>query len=503
MTLSLIQEEIINIPGNLIVRASAGTGKTFTMVQKIMKEIEENNSHKVIAAITFTIKAAQEIRKRLSCDTSQLFIGTNNSFAIEEIIKPFMKDVYGTDYDIDMDADYLKKVDTFKQGLSVLKTTGILASYSNTQKNFIFELAYNIIAESTACKLYFVSKYFKIYIDEYQDCDKDMHKLFMYLCEELGIDTFIVGDEKQSIYMWRGAFPDAFKEIWKKDNFENLFMRDNYRSCQQIQNYTNLLCEDTSGLYYKIDNSDNIVWLTIDSNELWSEKVLEVIDKAGQSALLRYRMVDAKLGASELTQKGLEYTFIPKVPISEISTESAWLYKAIANYCILEHYSVYDLVAVIPSGKYEDNSKITVIQKNLEEIENAIETSDLLKFNVQVEELASYLNLSVRTEHLEKLYDTIDNTEYHVAFDTDIYRHTASTIHSAKGLEFDQVIVFAEDYRLDDNSSIFNHYVASSRAKQKLIIIKKKNYNANCFEANLKNIFSNYRIDFTDMVTIP
>ncbi|HBM3951473.1 TPA: UvrD-helicase domain-containing protein, partial [Listeria innocua] len=158
MTLSLIQEEIINIPGNLIVRASAGTGKTFTMVQKIMKEIEENNSHKVIAAITFTIKAAQEIRKRLSCDTSQLFIGTNNSFAIEEIIKPFMKDVYGTDYDIDMDADYLKKVDTFKQGLSVLKTTGILASYSNTQKNFIFELAYNIIAESTACKLYFVSK---------------------------------------------------------------------------------------------------------------------------------------------------------------------------------------------------------------------------------------------------------------------------------------------------------------------------------------------------------
>lgn len=61
MNLSPIQEEIVNTPGNLIVRASAGTGKTHTMVSKIAKEINENHTHKVIAAITFTIKAAQEI----------------------------------------------------------------------------------------------------------------------------------------------------------------------------------------------------------------------------------------------------------------------------------------------------------------------------------------------------------------------------------------------------------------------------------------------------------
>ena len=39
MNLSPIQEEIVNTPGNLIVRASAGTGKTYTMVSKIAKEI--------------------------------------------------------------------------------------------------------------------------------------------------------------------------------------------------------------------------------------------------------------------------------------------------------------------------------------------------------------------------------------------------------------------------------------------------------------------------------
>ena len=58
MKLSPVQEEIVNTSGNLIVRASAGTGKTHTMVSKIAKEINENRTHKVIAAITFKIGRA-------------------------------------------------------------------------------------------------------------------------------------------------------------------------------------------------------------------------------------------------------------------------------------------------------------------------------------------------------------------------------------------------------------------------------------------------------------
>lgn len=79
MTLSPIQQQIVDTKGNLVVRASAGTGKTHTMVAKIAAEIESNRTHKVVAAITFTIKAAQEIKDRLSVDISRHFIGTNNS----------------------------------------------------------------------------------------------------------------------------------------------------------------------------------------------------------------------------------------------------------------------------------------------------------------------------------------------------------------------------------------------------------------------------------------
>lgn len=87
------------------------------MVSKIAKEIEDNHFHKVIAAITFTVKAAQEIRDRLSVDVTQHFIGTNNSFAIEEIIKPFMKDAYGDEFDVDMSTDYSDRVDTFREAV--------------------------------------------------------------------------------------------------------------------------------------------------------------------------------------------------------------------------------------------------------------------------------------------------------------------------------------------------------------------------------------------------
>ena len=102
-----------------------------------------------------------------------------------------------------------------------------------------------ILKKSKACQLYVKSKYFKIYVDEYQDCDKDMHDFFMYLNDTINIDFFIVGDDKQSIYMWRGAYPEAFKSILSKPKFAKKELRENFRSCQQIQNYSNLLVSDT------------------------------------------------------------------------------------------------------------------------------------------------------------------------------------------------------------------------------------------------------------------
>ena len=497
MKLSPVQKEIVETSGNLIVRASAGTGKTFTMVNKIAKEIDDNHTHKVIAAITFTIKAAQEIKDRLSVDIFQHFIGTNNSFVIEEVIKPFMKDVYGTDFDLDMSTDYSVKVNTFQEGIEKVRNEGILCSYKDNKKNFIFDLAQVIVKKSLACRLYLQAKYFKIYIDEYQDCDKSMHDFFMYLCDELNIETFIVGDEKQSIYIWRGAYPEAFKDIWTKSNFKKKFMGNNFRSCQQIQNYSNLLCDETRDLYSPTDNVDNIVWLS--SREAnWATKVMSNIDPDKSLALLRFSNRDAKNGAEKLTTNGLECIYIPQIPIADITTETAWLYTAIAKYFILEKYSVYDVISEIPVEGNESRKTVSTIKKLLSKIEENINDESL--FSSSVTALAKYLGYDTRPEHIDKLFDTICDSSYHVAFELDKYKHIATTFHSSKGLEFEQVIVFAEDYSLKDMPSIYNHYVAATRAKNKLIIVKLNNYYANCFQNNLQNIFSKSGHNIEDVV---
>ena len=500
MKLSPIQEKIILTPGNLIVRASAGTGKTHTMVNKIVKEIDDNKSHKVVAAITFTIKAAQEIKDRIAIDTSQHFIGTNNSFAIEEVIKPFMKDVYGVDFSLDMNTDYSVKIDAFEDGVQKIANVSTLCSYNDNNKNFIFELAQHIVEKSTACKLYLQARYFKIYIDEYQDCDKDMHKFFMYLCDQLHIETFVVGDEKQCIYIWRGAYPDAFKSIWEKDNFKKIFMGENYRSCQQIQNYSNLLCEETRDLYVPTDTFDNIVYLSTTSMT-WSMEALKYIDTSQKSALLRFSNINAKSGASLFTDQGMDCVYIPQTPIADITTESAWLYSAVARYMILEKYSVYNLTSEIPVEGDASKKTVSTIKGYLKNIKNSLETEDINGFEIKIQALANYLGYPTRRDHVEKLYRTISDVTFHVAFEPEKYQHIAITFHSSKGLEFDQVIVFAEDYRLADIASIYNHYVAVTRAKHKLIIVKLNNSNADIFQRNIVALLSESNLQSKDVVS--
>lgn len=499
MKLSPIQEEIVNTPGNLIVQASAGTGKTHTMVNKIAKEIEKNHNHQVIAAITFTIKAAQEIKDRLSVDVTRHFIGTNNSFAIDEVIKPFMKDVFGADFDLDMSTDYSAKVDSFQDGIEKIKNEGILSSYKNNKENFIFDLAQVIVEKSLACRLYLQAKYIKIYIDEYQDCDKSMHKFFMYLCDELKIETFIVGDEKQSIYIWRGAYPEAFKSIFGKPNFKRIFMGDNFRSCQQIQNYSNLLCKETRHLYKPISDLNSIIWLT-PSEANWASEALSYINPNHKTALLRFSNDNAKLGANQLSANGVEFIYIPQTPIADITTETAWLYSAIAKFLLIETYSVYDLISEIPVEGNESRKNVSTIKKLLKNIENT--KCDKRSFEECVIKLAEYIGYDTRTDHIQKLYKTISDTSYRVAFEPDKYQHISITFHSSKGLEFEQVIVFAEDYRLSDMASVYNHYVAVTRGKTKLIIVNLSNYNTLCFKKNLEKILAESKLTINDIVTI-
>lgn len=427
--LSPIQKEIVEQPGNLIVRASAGTGKTHTMVAKIIYDIEHQHTHKVIAAITFTIKAANEIKERLTIDTTNHFIGTTNSFAIEEIIKPFMKDVYGMEYKLDMSTDYSIKAETLEDGILKLKENQILCSYVNNKKNFIFQLALDILRKSRACQLYLKAKYFKIYVDEYQDCDKDMHNLFMYICDALKIDTFVVGDEKQSIYTWRGAYPQAFMSIWERSDFSRKLMRKNFRSNQQIQNYSNLLCKETRNLYTPVEDLSSVI-VVCARKDNWIASIIPFLDKEKKCALLRFKNEDAKDGAQELTEANIDFTYIPQTPISNITTETAWLYNAVAKFFILPKYSAYDFRDEIPNEVLGNKKILNYVKKSLANLDVYLKQKKPIGFIKQIQKLANYLGYETKVSHCKKLYETISDESNHSAFKIDELKRIAITDYS-------------------------------------------------------------------------
>jgi len=504
MRLSDVQQEIVNTSGNLIVSASAGTGKTCTMVAKIEKELESNHTHKVIAAITFTIKAAKEIRDKITIDTVDCFIGTNNSFAIEEIIKPFARDAYGEEYNIELSTDYSVKKQTFTECMDYLKNNHKVCSYTESKMNFVFELALMIVSKSVACRRYLQAKYFKIYVDEYQDCDKDMHKFFMYICTNLGITLFVVGDYKQSIYIWRGAYPEAFKSILKMDTFDKIELRDNYRSCIQIQNYSNLLSAETRKFFKSIEDKSHIVFVS-SSIQSWVNDIISYVDLDKECALLRFSNDNAKSGAASLSYTGTEFTYIPKTPISEITTDVAWLYFAIAQYFILPKYSIYDFMDEIPEESIGDRKIKCFLETSLSQIECAIKEhkEDLVIDYVKM--MADYFNYVAFDDHIRSMIRTIIKEEYHPAFQMDELTHVAITFHSSKGLEYDQVIVIANDYALNKDDSIYNHYVAVTRAKSKLIIVKINDENewaGTSYCNNIKNLFSMNNVQPEDVMTI-
>src|SRR5690625_1182807 len=215
------------------------------MIDKIKNVLDSIDNHKTIAAITFTIKAAQEIKDKASQKAvySSFVASTNDSFIENEIIRPFLADAYGVEYSagyrVEFENSY--KFRNFLNGLKQLKEYNVLGVYWDNNKNFNFEIALKILEKSRAAREYLQSKYEMIFIDEYQDCDMDMHRLFMYFSETLNLRIFIVGDEKQAIYIWRGAQEDIFNQI--PSTFNKYKLVKNFRCHDEIINYANLLHE--------------------------------------------------------------------------------------------------------------------------------------------------------------------------------------------------------------------------------------------------------------------
>lgn len=474
-----IREQVLEHDGNVVISASAGTGKTYTTVMRVLKDVEANKTFRTFAAITFTRKASKEIANRLGVRRGDGFIGTNDNFVWAEIIQPFMFDVYGNDFKKKISPDYTpdNQVTTFDDGVEKIRDTGLMCKYDNNHKNFAFQLALRILKDSHAARRYIKAKYFRLYIDEYQDCDVDMHNFFMYICDVIKIPLFVVGDLKQSIYRWRGAYSDGFESLFVKNGFKLFELWHNFRSNKAIQNYSNIFMESVREYYTKIDLDNEVILYGYNSKSDACNYIEQWIDENKKCSILSFRNDEAKLWSEALNEVGLDFVYIPQAPIDDtrLESEHIWIARGIASYFMTKRYSEYDFRDEIPTP---ENFQVSKLRSKLKYLKECIDNKE--NFVSACYDLYSYLEYDEVTEKIEnevqKLYETVINAEYIPTYNSDKYLLTSGTIHSSKGLEFSQVIINAENYNFSRDGIRDLHYVAVSRPEDKMLILAEQDY---------------------------
>jgi superfamily I DNA/RNA helicase len=126
-------------------------------------------------------------------------------------------------------------------------------------------------------------------------------------------------------------------------------------------------------------------------------------------------------------------------------------------------------------------------------------------FVQKINTLAEYLGYATMPQHIESLFETIVDPQYAVALNPEKPKHCTLTLHSSKGLEFDQVVLFIEDYAHNgtiNNEHINNHYVACTRAKSKLIIVDTGTNNSNAARHKIISLFQEAGVLYSSLISV-
>lgn len=158
----------------------------------------------------------------------------------------------------------------------------------------ILKYAWGLLKKYPAMLAFFQDKYPYIHLDEAQDTSKIQFKIIELLTGKTG-NLFMVGDEDQSIYGFRGAFPEsllAFKETWPQG--EVLLMETNYRSTKQIVENANAFIKLNHERYKKEMSTPNGSGVPISrewvkSSEAQYKLIIEAIRREGKEIAVLYR----------------------------------------------------------------------------------------------------------------------------------------------------------------------------------------------------------------------
>lgn len=259
--------------GNVLLTACPGSGKTRVIIHKLAYELDklENTSKKRIAAVTFTVRASEEIFKRLNAmgiNSDKIWSGTLHAFCLEWILRPYScylselqngfsiaDESYCDELVNTLKVKYnLQPIDPInmrfdrKGNFLEIKTIqkrllGEYHSILKSKKLIDFELillhSYKILQDLPRIPQ-ILSKLFKIIcIDEYQDTQDLLYAIISTIVKAGNGETsaFFVGDTDQAIYASLGGVAKNIEQIREELNnlpIQPLTLKGNYRSSQRI-----------------------------------------------------------------------------------------------------------------------------------------------------------------------------------------------------------------------------------------------------------------------------
>ena len=331
------KKAVTSIEGPLLILAGAGAGKTKTITERIGHLVHTGIAPSSILAITFTNKAAKEMRERIEQrfrDDKALnrpvsmferpFISTFHSLGVH-ILREQSREVGIKKYFVIFDRDDSKKA--IKEALLTLgldpkthdpaRLIGIISKekgqgnnardYSANEeggyfKNVVSQVwpeyekiltrdnaldfddlllkTMNLLSSNTAVREYYQKTWKHIHIDEYQDTNRVQYEISRLL---VGKDKNIcvVGDIDQNIYSWRGA---DIKNIldFEKDypDAKVITLEENYRSTKNILEAANTVIEKN-----KIRRKKNLFTSNTSGDKIGLFQGLDEVSEAGFIAL--------------------------------------------------------------------------------------------------------------------------------------------------------------------------------------------------------------------------
>jgi DNA helicase-2/ATP-dependent DNA helicase PcrA len=358
------QREAVTVEGGpVLVIAGAGSGKTRVLTHRVayLIGVKAVPPHRIFVA-TFTNKAADEMKERIrnliGSDIRDLWIGTFHSLCARilrqeierlgtytryftildrEDQKKILKEILGEIGEESSKLENLaENISRYKTGLFEAEDQYFLTLFKHYSRKLLeynaldFDdlllLPLRIFKEFPEVLEYYSTKFQHVLVDEYQDTNHLQYLLIKAL-SHIHRNVFVVGDEDQSIYSFRGA------DIQNILNFEKDFpdckiikLEQNYRSTQKILHAASTVIRNNryrigKTLWTSNPPGENLVIIETEDEDEEAQKVVEIIRAAKRpfgDFLILYRInAQSRSLESALQRNGINYKIVGGIKFYE------------------------------------------------------------------------------------------------------------------------------------------------------------------------------------------